>query len=128
MQRAVRLWTYTVRGCAWSPQHAALDVALQPRAYETLQEYCYGAGSELPAVLNVVLSTPSASQALHVHLYEEVYLVIAPPGARRLTSQALRSSASFSSLQRVAVRVTGITPLRDRVGRFTHRAVCRVQL
>jgi hypothetical protein len=117
-----------MHSCAESAHHAALNVALQPQAYASLQQYCYESGGELPHAMNLVLSTPSVSEALRLQQHEDVRLLVPPPSARRTTCAALRSSAEFRSMRRLSVRITGITPLRDHAGRFTHRAVCRVQL
>jgi hypothetical protein len=117
-----------VRSCAWNTQHSALNVAFQPQAYKTLQQYCYESSAELPHAMNIVLSTPSVNEVLRLQQHEEVHLVITPPSMRHMTCAVLRNSVEFHSMRVMTVRVTGITPLRDRVGRFTHRAVCRVQL
>lgn len=119
---------YTTRTCGWTSQHPILNVAVQPHVYETLQNYCYEASGELPTFINIVLSTPSTRDALHVQQHSDVYLVITPKSAPQMSSAALRNSAVFHASETLSGTVTGITPLRDRVGRCTHRAVCRVQL
>jgi hypothetical protein len=108
-------------------------VVVPARLYERLQEHCYTShcytsSGDLPDALSIVLSTTSARVPLCVRQHEQLVLVVTPPGAPATSAAALRRSAGFSALRELPVEVTGIAPLRDRVGRFTTRAVCRVRL
>lgn len=124
-----RLWVYNVRSCAFSPHHAALNAAFQRQSLELLQAACYGESVlvDVPQFMSIVVSTPTAAMALRVHLHDAVTLVIPPPSAS-MSCSAMRRSPAFHTMQRVSVVVAGIVPLRDRLGRHTHRAVLRVQL
>jgi hypothetical protein len=121
------LWLYTRPACAASAQHAELNAAMQPAAYEQLQAYCYEQRGQLPATMHVLVSTTSTRQALHVTLHEPLFLTVQPPGLAPTSARAQRRSVHFGTHRVLPVVVSGITPIRDRVGHYTHRAVLHVR-
>jgi hypothetical protein len=121
------LWLYTRPACASSALHVELNAALQAVVYERLQAYCYEQRGELPASMHVLVSTTSTRQALHVQPHEPLLLPVAPPGLVPASARAQRRSVNFGAYRVLSVVVSGITPLRDRLGRSTHRAVLHVR-
>lgn len=125
-----RLWVYNVRSCAFSAHHAALNAAFSRQSLELLQAACYGQSVllDMPPFMSIVVSTPTVAMALRMHVHEVLTLVIPPPSSASMSCAAMRRSPAFHTMQQVSVVVAGIVPLRDRLGRHTHRAVLRVQL
>jgi len=113
--------------CAASTTHPELNAALQAVVCEQVQAFCYNGRGDLPGHMHVLVSTTSTAQVLRVYPHSSLMLIVPPPETAPTSARMQRQSVGFGTNRVLLVVVSGVTPIRDRVGRCTHRAVLHVR-